>query len=219
MQPTNTPSSLSPIEAKRLSPLSTLHSPLILLDNGHGVDTKGKQSPDGRLREYRWARGCAQLIASKLRSRGLTALLVVPEDTDIPLAERVRRINAYCTRYGASNCLLLSIHNNAAGADGKWHDARGWTGWVYTKSSPQSRRLAQLLFDEARARHLLGNRAIPSAHYWTANYYILRHTLCPAVLTENLFQDNPSDVAYLLTPSGLETLTDLHVSALEKYLG
>ena len=25
----------------------------ILIDNGHGIDTKGKRSPDGRLLEYR----------------------------------------------------------------------------------------------------------------------------------------------------------------------
>ena len=32
----------------------------ILIDNGHGVNTKGKQSPDGRLREYAFAREIAR---------------------------------------------------------------------------------------------------------------------------------------------------------------
>ena len=27
-------------------------SPKILIDNGHGIDTPGKRSPDGVLREY-----------------------------------------------------------------------------------------------------------------------------------------------------------------------
>lgn len=34
----------------------------VLIDNGHGINTPGKQSPDGRLREYEYAR----LIASRL---------------------------------------------------------------------------------------------------------------------------------------------------------
>ena len=34
----------------------------ILLDNGHGIDTPGKRSPDGLLREYAWNR----LIASRI---------------------------------------------------------------------------------------------------------------------------------------------------------
>jgi len=29
------------------------------------------------------------------------------------------------------------------------------------------------------------------------DFYILRHTSCPAVLTENLFMDNRDDVAFL----------------------
>ena len=31
----------------------------ILIDNGHGYDTKGKCSPDGLFREYRWTRQAA----------------------------------------------------------------------------------------------------------------------------------------------------------------
>ena len=31
-------------------------SPKILIDNGHGVETPGKRSPDGILREYAWNR-------------------------------------------------------------------------------------------------------------------------------------------------------------------
>lgn len=27
-----------------------------LVDNGHGIETPGKQSPDGVLREYAWCR-------------------------------------------------------------------------------------------------------------------------------------------------------------------
>ena len=29
-----------------------------------------------------------------------------------------------------------------------------------------------------------------------SNFYVLKHTSCPAVLTENFFQDNKSDVDY-----------------------
>ena len=31
----------------------------ILIDNGHGVDTAGKRSPDGSLREYKYTREIA----------------------------------------------------------------------------------------------------------------------------------------------------------------
>ena len=43
----------------------------ILIDNGHGIDTKGKRSPDGRLMEYAQNR----LLAGRIcrgRARGTT---------------------------------------------------------------------------------------------------------------------------------------------------
>ena len=38
---------------------------IILLDSGHGVDTPGKRSPDGVLREYKWCREMTQLVKNK----------------------------------------------------------------------------------------------------------------------------------------------------------
>lgn len=190
----------------------------ILLDNGHGYDTKGKRSPDGRLREYAWAREIAKRIESELRKRGLDVQRIVTEERDISLTERVRRVNNICKQVGAGNVCLVSVHVNAAGSGG-WRTARGWSGWVFTRSSANSKRLAQLLYAEAERRGLQGNRSVPKEKYWTANFYILRYTYCPAVLTENLFQDNKEDVDYLLSEEGKQAITDLHVQAILKYIG
>ena len=38
----------------------------ILIDAGHGVNTLGKQSPDGKLREYAWARDIAKRLETSL---------------------------------------------------------------------------------------------------------------------------------------------------------
>lgn len=46
--------------------------------------------------------------------RNLYEELLVPEDDDIPLAERVRRINAHCLALGKKNVIVVSIHVNAA---------------------------------------------------------------------------------------------------------
>lgn len=77
----------------------------ILIDNGHGFDTKGKCSPDGRLKEYEWCRDVAARIVNILKGMGYDAVLITPETKDIPLKERVRRVNDYCKRYGSKNCL------------------------------------------------------------------------------------------------------------------
>ena len=51
----------------------------ILIDNGHGVNTKGKQSPDGRLREYAYAREIATRVMTELRGMGYNAERVVED--------------------------------------------------------------------------------------------------------------------------------------------
>ena len=78
----------------------------ILIDNGHGIDTKGKRSPDGRLLEYAQNRLLAGRIVSALQTRGLDATLLVPEETDISLPERCRRVNQWCRRKHPSNDIL-----------------------------------------------------------------------------------------------------------------
>ena len=65
----------------------------ILIDNGHGRETPGKRSPDGRLLEYVQNRLLARGIVDALTARGLDASLLVPEETDISLPERCRRVN------------------------------------------------------------------------------------------------------------------------------
>lgn len=68
----------------------------ILIENGHGIDTKGKRGPDGRLLEYTQNRLLAGRIVTALQARGLDASLLVPEEADIPLPERCRRVNEWC---------------------------------------------------------------------------------------------------------------------------
>ena len=191
----------------------------VLIDNGHGCDTAGKCSPDGNFREYAWTREIASRLVAKLRERGLDAERIVTEETDVPLSARCRRVNEVCQRLGAQNVLLVSIHVNAAGGDGVWRDARGWLGYVCKQAGEQSKRLARVLHEEVVRHNLQGNRAVHPGGYCSEDFYILKNTICPAVLTENLFQDNRDDVRYLLSEQGKATIVQLHVDGILRYLG
>ena len=46
---------------------------IILIDNGHGVNTPGKCSPDGLFREYRYTREIAAEVVKRLRAAGYDA--------------------------------------------------------------------------------------------------------------------------------------------------
>lgn len=191
---------------------------ILILDNGHGSNTPGKCSPDRTLREYAWTRIMTDLIARKARAKGIRTEIIVPETTDVPLATRSARANAIARRNGLKKCLFISVHINAAGADGRWHDATGFTAWVAQNASRNSKTFARLVTAEMKARGLGGNRAPNPLGYHTANFAVIRRADCPAVLTENLFQDNRTEVRYLLSPQGQDTIAEAHVAAIEKYI-
>lgn len=193
----------------------------IIIDNGHGADTPGKCSPDLRLLEYKYARQIAAEVVKQLKSMGHDAQLLVPEESDIPLSVRAQRANTLCNKIGNSNVLLISVHVNAAGGDGKWKNARGWEAWT----SPGQTRgdiLADALYQAARdylpAGTPIRTDLTDGDDDKEARFAILTKTKCPAVLTENLFQDNREDVDYLLSPAGRKTIVNLHVAGILKFI-
>ena len=192
----------------------------ILIDNGHGILTKGKRSPDGKLLEYAYTRELARRIVSILQSRGYDSELLVPEDDDIPLSERVRRTNAHCQALGKSNVILISLHINAAGDGTKWMNATGWS--CYTcKGQTESDRLADCLC-EAAIKHFPDRRIrtdfSDSDPDWEENFSLLSNTLCPAVLTENFFMDSRSDFEYLRSRTGKQAVVDTHIEGIIEYI-
>lgn len=192
----------------------------ILIDNGHGIETPGKRSPDGRFREYKYARDMAQEMVRQFRFRGLEAERIVTEENDIPLSERARRVNEWCGKLGSDKVLLLSIHVNAAGNGTEWMQGRGWSAYT-SPGKTRADLLATCLYEAAH--ELLDGQRIREDNSdgdpdWEENFYILRKTQCPAVLTENFFMDNRSDLAFLESTVGHEAIVQLHVDGVAAYI-
>ena len=192
---------------------------IVLIDNGHGANTPGKCSPDKQIREYSYAREIAFLLEQKLKENGIAAIRIVTEENDVPLSRRVSRVNTICREFGSQNCCVVSIHLDACPPnDGKWHNARGFSVRIAKNASSRSKKLARLLYEQAEALNLKGNRSVPPEKYWVQNLAICRDTNCAAVLTENLFQDNRDDVAFLLSKKGKDAIVQLHLNGIIKYI-
>ena len=113
---------------------------------------------------------------------------------------------------------VVSIHVNAAGSDSKWHNATGWS--VYTCSGQtESDRLAECLC-EAAIKNFPGRRIRTdmSDRDWENDFYILRKSWCPAVLTENFFMDCKTDLAYLQSVEGKRAVVATHVEGIVEWL-
>lgn len=219
-----------------------LKMPVILIDVGHGKDTPGKRSPDavaGKLasplyfREFSWTRRCGQGIVDVLQAEGFTAFLLVKEEEDVPLKERTNRVAAYCRTYGIQNVLLISIHVNAAGKGQKWMDARGWCIYtspgetvsdrlateIHAAAVPEltQREYARTFLPTSKQKAIRTDFSDGDPDY-EAKLWMLTKTPCPAVLSENMFQDNKEDVAFLKSDQGLGACIQLHVQGIENYI-
>ena len=188
----------------------------VLLDNGHGKDTPGKSSPDGTFREYKYCREVVNSIYNELIKQGYNCIRITPEDTDISLEERVNRINNYCKKYGVKNCVLLSIHCNAAGNGKDWMNGSGWEVYT-TKGVTKSDMLAELLCNEVEDNDIkLRKDTTDGDMDKETDFYIIRYSKCAAVLTENLFMDNKKDLKYLI--DNQQIIIDIHVNSIKKYI-
>lgn len=192
----------------------------ILIDNGHGLETPGKRSPDGRLREYAWNRLIARRVVGRLVVMGMDAELLVPEERDVSLRERCARVNAFCRRLGTENVILVSVHANAAGHGDRWYEATGWCAYT-SRGNTRADVLATCLYDAAR-EFLPGQRlrtdysdGDPDQE---ADFYILRHTLPPAVLVENFFMDSRADCTFLLSLEGQAAIVNVLVAGICRYV-
>lgn len=194
--------------------------PVVLVDNGHGEETAGKRSPDGRLLEWRYTREIAREVVRGLALHGVDGRLLVPETRDVPLSERVTRANGVWRGREGRQVALVSIHVNAAGDGATWMGARGWSAYTSRGTTPAD-SLASCLYEAATEwlpAHRMRTDCSDGDADMEAGFYILRKSACPAVLTENLFMDNRDDMAFLLSDEGRRAVVGLHVDGIVNYL-
>jgi N-acetylmuramoyl-L-alanine amidase len=186
----------------------------ILIDSGHGKDTPGKCSPNGVFREWAWNKDVASITVETLKHLGYETVLINPEENDISLSERVKRINKY-----GKDSILVSIHVNAA-TNGKWSNARKWSIWT-SKGQTKSDNLATLIFNEAEnkwGKDMVRKDISDGDVDYEENFTILHKSQCPAVLVENFFMDNKDDYEYLCSPNSIYECSEVIVKGIIKYL-
>lgn len=192
--------------------------PIVLLDNGHGKETAGKCSPvwsDGsQLFEWEFNRDIVRRIAEKLQADGVPYRVLVPEENDISLSERVKRANEIA-KENDGKVYVLSIHANAGGG----------TGWeIYTSpGQTPSDAIATVFFEEAGREFMPDGWRMRSDYSdgdpdKEANFYILTKTTCPAVLTENFFMDTKKDCCFIMSENGRERIANMHVAAIKRVM-
>lgn len=197
----------------------------IILGTAHLSSTPGKRSPDGKFREYAYSRKVCKAVQEELLSRGVDCVIDYIDD-DMPgltsSQELVRRVQIVNEIAKKTDCLYVSIHVNASAAKNGWDKATGFA--IYTSpGETKSDALATDIFDAAAsvlkpAGKSLRKDTSDGDPDYEENFYVLRKTICPAVLTENFFQNTKSDVEWLESDEGFKTVVAYHVNGILKYL-
>lgn len=196
---------------------------VIILGTAHLKSTPGKCSPDKKFYEYKYSREICKSLKAILQDMGYTVFIDI-EDDDIKanqsqeLSLRCKIVNDLQKKY--KNCIYVSIHVNAASSDGKWHSATGWEAYTSTGITAAD-RLAKYLYNAAK-KNLKGKKLRTDTSDGDpdkeSNFYVLKHTNCPAVLTENFFQDNKDDVEYLTSDVGFHQIIRTHLEGILNYI-
>ena len=180
-----------------------------IIDNGHGIDTPGKRSPelpDGRqLLEYRFNRDVVDYMELLLESMNIPHHRLVTEENDIALGERVRRANALESVHPK---VLVSVHANAYGGGSRFTTPRGIETYYYD-TSYAGERLASMFQENLVQVTGWRNRGIRPGRY-----FIIRYVDMPAVLTESGFYTNREQLEYLLDPDWRVRIAEAHVEAM-----
>lgn len=196
---------------------------IIILGTAHLKSTPGKCSPDKKFFEYKYSREICQNIKTILQNLGYTVFIDI-EDEDLKVTQqkelclRAKIVNDLQKTY--KNCIYISIHVNAAGNGSKWMNATGWEAYT-SVGKTSADKLSECLYESAK-KNLIGKKLrtdfSDKDSDKEANFYVLKHTNCPAVLTENFFMDNKDDVNYLTSDIGFQQIVRTHVEGILKYI-
>lgn len=195
----------------------------IILGTAHLKSTPGKCSPDKKFYEYKYSREICKALKAILVEMGYKVFIDIEEEDkklnqSQELQLRCKIVNDLHKKY--KNCIYISIHVNAASSDGKWHNATGWEAYTSIGVTAAD-KLATCLYEAAK-KNLIGKKirtdysdGDPDKE---SSLYVLKHTNCPAVLTENFFQDNKQDIEYLNSDIGFHQILRTHVEGIVNYI-
>ncbi len=180
----------------------------ILVDAGHnydGMDTGARNEELGIKEEIvTWQ------IADKLRENLVAAgykVVMTREsvDSNISNTSTTDSLRARVDLAHETDAdLFISIHCNTGGG-------KGCETYCFSMGG-YAARLAQLIQNEIKDKTDLTDRGVK-----TANFYVIKNTVMPAVLVETGFIDNEKDAEFLTSEEGQNKIAAAIASAVAKY--
>ena len=172
-----------------------------LIDSGHGgmIDGRYQTAPSKMyvhdngetFYEGVFNREIKHQLIDKMMAHNLQHIDVCPTELDVDLDVRVDIANRYYQEY--SNAVLISLHSNAGGGTGM----EIWTSIGQTRSDVYADIMGNEFIESFSGLPFRPDKQDGDLDK-ESQFYILKHTKCPAVLPECLFFDNFSNYQLLV---------------------
>jgi N-acetylmuramoyl-L-alanine amidase len=176
--------------------------PKFVIDWGHGGSDPG--AVGNGLKEKDLTMKIGKMIGDMLGEyEGVQVIYTRTSDCYLSLEERAEIANK------AKADFFLSVHINAGGGT-------GFESYIYN-GEVSAKTIAYQNVIHAEIMKAIGN--VKDRGKKRANYAVLRLTNMPAILTENLFIDNPNDATKLKSEQFLLQVAHGHVQGIVKAFG
>jgi len=204
---------------------------LWLFDNGHGgiidgvYQTSGKRSPewdDGTiLYEGEFNRAIVNRLVDLCDEAGIDCINLVDTQEDVSLSKRTEKANDIYRQQKDKDgkpCIYVSVHANGFSKE----SANGWS--VYTsEGETKSDKVATILAAKADAEfpdEYMRKDTRDGDADKESNFWVLRKTVMPAILSENFFMTNYDNCHnYLLSEEGRDRIAKIHFQMIQEVEG
>jgi len=190
-------------------------SKILILDSGHSLETPGKRTPKVNTRNTLFNEGKDEII--EIKERQINDLLklsieeklatadidnfyifevsgVVSKERSLP--DRIYAVNKICNEHKTdSDILLISLHHNASDSfnDTGFGEATGIECYYYEKNN-ETKNLSEKITKDVSSSLGVKNRGAKA----NTDFYILKNSLCDAILYEGLFMNSSIDIDKIL---------------------
>ena len=172
----------------------------IFIDPGHGGNDPGAVA--NGLEEKNITLDLALRLQALLEvDENVELQLSRSDDSDVGLSARAQLANDFGADY------FVSIHVNAGGGT-------GFESFIYT-SAPTETATYQTTVHQAIMQEI----DVTDRGEKTANFAVLRETIMPAILTENMFIDTASDAERLTDDAFLQSVALGHARGIAEIFG
>lgn len=206
-----------------------------LIEAGHGGYVNGKNYTDPKWGKFFHHPGFTAYEGETNRKIAKMLMVLLEENDfsyqqihhgflDIGLTAVTNKVNQLHTELG--ECVFLSIHSNAISSltkdtippSPKGYGFEVWTSIGDTPADPMAEVLAMELKERFKDQPQWPVRIDKTDGDMDkeANYHILKHTTCPAILPELLFFDELKQAQYLYSEQGQRKLADTIFNAIKK---